>query len=573
VSDQTLGVYLSTDSTIDSSDVFLGQFSTGAIASNKSYLGNLTTLALPDDLASGTYFVGVVADYKKSIAESNEGNNIAVASIEVKRIEPDIQVTFSGLKESIVAAGSPIVLDDLRISNDGDADAQQVSVAVYLSDDAVIDSSDNYLGRYTVDEILAGGAKLIDLTTVAIPEDLESGTYYVGVVADGSNTIKESDENNNTSIARPVRVLSADEIDPDTGLPFLAGFATKLSSISVRGANAVYDTGKFVYDTARQVWLATKDGQTFESDSGLGSDDIVEYLTDQVHDNLIDFAREELEDDPLALAALDRYEQTQNALTFKELTSNFLNKTMARIENTVTDYLDPTKSENERRDLDLDAVEADLKKYWEDLVDLQTGLPVNQTLGTLSRIFNSIRMNFGNSALEGRLDIDPSEGGTRTMTAASGHHDATMGSESNDRIFGGDLIDLIYARGGDDYINGGHGADILIGSEGNDQLYGGVGSDIISGGLGNDIMSGGTGFDRFVIGTDAGVDRILDFAAGRKSKEIIEIRSDIVGSLAELKASSIRTAEGLLITVDEDQTLLLENVASKQLHLNDFAFL
>lgn len=75
-------VYLSTDNVIDSNDTCLdedSQFSIGAGNTNSE----TTFISIPDNTEPGTYFIGVFADYKGAIAESDESNNTSAIEITV----------------------------------------------------------------------------------------------------------------------------------------------------------------------------------------------------------------------------------------------------------------------------------------------------------------------------------------------------------------------------------------------------------------------------------------------------------------------------------------------------------
>jgi len=72
------GVYLSSDSTITTSDTPIGSFSAGALTAGQSATASLS-VALPSNLAPGTYYMGAVADSGNAIAESNEANNASNA--------------------------------------------------------------------------------------------------------------------------------------------------------------------------------------------------------------------------------------------------------------------------------------------------------------------------------------------------------------------------------------------------------------------------------------------------------------------------------------------------------------
>ena len=70
------GLYLSTDSTITTSDTLLGTFAASALSSGGSQAESIS-LSLPNNLAAGTYYLGVMADATSKIAESSETNNVS----------------------------------------------------------------------------------------------------------------------------------------------------------------------------------------------------------------------------------------------------------------------------------------------------------------------------------------------------------------------------------------------------------------------------------------------------------------------------------------------------------------
>ena len=70
----TTGIYLSTDSTITTSDTLLTTHATPALAAGGSD-SEAVSLSFPAHLAPGTYFVGVIADHNGQIGESGETNN------------------------------------------------------------------------------------------------------------------------------------------------------------------------------------------------------------------------------------------------------------------------------------------------------------------------------------------------------------------------------------------------------------------------------------------------------------------------------------------------------------------
>lgn len=104
-------------------------------------------------------------------------------------------------------------------------------------------------------------------------------------------------------------------------------------------------------------------------------------------------------------------------------------------------------------------------------------------------------------------------------------NDTITGSAGNDTLFGGAGDDSLSGGAGADLLRGGLGNDIMLGGTGDDTLRGAEGNDTITGGTGQDTIYGGEGADTiiflaitdgddFVVGFDAGLDRVLVSAAG-----------------------------------------------------------
>jgi subtilase family serine protease len=75
----TAQIFLSTDSTITTSDTVLAALTTSGplatVGQNGYYDHQTVTVNLPGNLAPGTYYIGGIADYNNQVSESNEGNN------------------------------------------------------------------------------------------------------------------------------------------------------------------------------------------------------------------------------------------------------------------------------------------------------------------------------------------------------------------------------------------------------------------------------------------------------------------------------------------------------------------
>ncbi len=190
----TTTFYLSSNSVLEAADPMVGTRTVPELSAGTSSTG-MTSITLPDPLASGTYSLFAKADGPGAVSESNEFNNARFGFI---RIGPDLVVTgLSG--PATAAAGSTITISDTT-ANQGLGVASASVTRFYLSADFSLDASDAVLGGRNVLS-LAGTASSSSSTSVTIPASTADGTYYVIAKADGPGLVDESNETNNTRTA------------------------------------------------------------------------------------------------------------------------------------------------------------------------------------------------------------------------------------------------------------------------------------------------------------------------------------------------------------------------------------
>jgi Ca2+-binding RTX toxin-like protein len=105
------------------------------------------------------------------------------------------------------------------------------------------------------------------------------------------------------------------------------------------------------------------------------------------------------------------------------------------------------------------------------------------------------------------------------------------------------------------------------GTSGNDSLTGSSWNDTIAGGAGNDTMSGAAGSDTFVFRTSPGQDVVTDFTPGA---DVLEFRDGIFADAAAALAAATASGNNTLITIDANNSVLLQNVSLTNLHQSDF---
>jgi len=159
-------------------------------ASNSSY----TKIYIPESAGVGYYYLGAIVDATGVVTESNELNNSKSSSTKMMMFYPDLSPTMiSG--PSKAKRGDYINLKYM-IKNLGNYGASGFTVKFYLSRDKNITSTDKYLGSRSIAG-LAAGASITTTNQLYIPLSLAKGYYYIGIIVDTTNSIKESNEANN----------------------------------------------------------------------------------------------------------------------------------------------------------------------------------------------------------------------------------------------------------------------------------------------------------------------------------------------------------------------------------------
>ena len=183
--------YLSADSTIGTSDSFLGGRSVPALTAGASSAGS-TTVTIPEGTAAGNWYIVAKADGEEVVPETVETNNTYTRTI---GIGPDLDITSISAPSTASPGQSIVITETTR--NIGGGNAVPSLTQVYLSNNSTIDSSDTLLGSRSV-PALASGAYSYGSTTVTIPENTTGGNWYIVAKADGEEVVAETSETNNT---------------------------------------------------------------------------------------------------------------------------------------------------------------------------------------------------------------------------------------------------------------------------------------------------------------------------------------------------------------------------------------
>lgn len=168
-------------------------------------------------LSDGVFaVVGSKTDGGTSIITANLFNLAGTGTPPVSAA--DLKVSAGFLDKTVAGAGDTINFS-YQIKNAGTSPAGPSTSKVYISDDAVITSSDHLVGTLSDPGLLAGSS-VSDTIDIVIPADLSPGVHHIGVIADANGQVAESNEANNVSAAvtfGPPARTSGSQFQVDTG--------------------------------------------------------------------------------------------------------------------------------------------------------------------------------------------------------------------------------------------------------------------------------------------------------------------------------------------------------------------
>jgi len=187
----TTAFYLSTNTAFDAGDRPVGSRTVMSLGAGQAQKLS-TTLQIPSDVATGSYFILARADGNNEVAESNESNNLNFAPI---KVGPDLVETALSMTGTAVAGGSINVTETTKNLGGGAAGAS--TTRFYLSSNVVFDASDVLICSRDVGP-LGAGATSAATTPCTIPAGTAAGNRYLIGVVDGGNGVQETNETNNT---------------------------------------------------------------------------------------------------------------------------------------------------------------------------------------------------------------------------------------------------------------------------------------------------------------------------------------------------------------------------------------
>jgi subtilase family serine protease len=225
------GFYLSSNTTIDATDKFIGSRPVSELAPNGSAAAS-TSLVIPADTLPGSYFIVSLADWNTAVAETSDTNNDRTSG--VFRVGGDLIVPTMTGPAAAMANGSITVTDSTR--NQGAAPVPESVTGFYLSPNGTHDPTDEFLGSRVVQSLGPSGTSTAS-TPLVIPAGKAPGIYYVIAVADISGAVAESLENNNT------RNTTAIRIGPDLTVTALSSASSVVAGTSLSVTDTTTNQG------------------------------------------------------------------------------------------------------------------------------------------------------------------------------------------------------------------------------------------------------------------------------------------------------------------------------------------
>ncbi len=198
-----VGVYLSLDAAITTSDTLVGSYYVNSLAAGVQQTVPINC-TIPSTLTPGTYSLGATADSGNSVAESNENNNsLAGNQISVASALPDIiLLSVSGPSSASPGKSIPITV---VVRNQGAASSGGFYVSGYLSSGLTITTNDSKIGTTYLNGLAANAEQTVTING-KVPSKFSLGSYYVGAVADIENRVAESNESNNARVGNQISI-------------------------------------------------------------------------------------------------------------------------------------------------------------------------------------------------------------------------------------------------------------------------------------------------------------------------------------------------------------------------------
>ncbi|HEX7050967.1 MAG TPA: CARDB domain-containing protein [Longimicrobiales bacterium] len=222
----------------------------------------LSLAAATDTLATGTYTATVTV---ASGVATNGAQPVSVSFTVAPA--PDLVIAGTlGATPTTVAAGDVVTLSVMNVRNEGSAASGDFGYGIYLSADSTITAADTWLRGDSLPSLAPATTAARDVGGATIPETIQPGSYYIGVLLDADDGVPESDETNNFASARltvtapasaPAIVLSQTDVSFEAAEGGMDP-ATQTVSVTNGGGGTLNGLGASItYETGQHTgWLS-----------------------------------------------------------------------------------------------------------------------------------------------------------------------------------------------------------------------------------------------------------------------------------------------------------------------------
>ena len=196
------------------------------------------SLTMPTSLAAGVYRLGLIVDPDFQVTEQNESNNVTVSgAITVSALTngPDLAIVDTPVvvPSTLPAGGHGTIT--FTVKNLGGRIAPgPFSAGVYLCPTTDIRVGGLFLGSVNVPSIAAGGTSAAVTAPFQVPPSVTRGLYYIGVIADITGFVADTNTKNNASPAVSLGVESAQSIAD------LVALTASGPALAQKGASATF---------------------------------------------------------------------------------------------------------------------------------------------------------------------------------------------------------------------------------------------------------------------------------------------------------------------------------------------
>lgn len=261
-------VYLSTNTTLDGSDIPLGVVShSGSLAPGAGYDGT-ATFTVRNDL-SGPYYVIVATDSASQVFELDEADNVRAASAPTTLQSQPADLIVSAVTGPNAGISGDSLRVDWTIKNNGTGDtiATNWRERVYLSSNNVFDSGDSLMQEFSYTNLdgagnvvpLAAGASINRTGVVQIPFETV-GSQFLFVVVDTADNVYEGLQNGNNvstglgvTFSQNLADLQVTALTAPTaavaGTPFTLTWSTQNLGVGATNNNFWYDSAYLSTDS------------------------------------------------------------------------------------------------------------------------------------------------------------------------------------------------------------------------------------------------------------------------------------------------------------------------------------